>query len=189
MSAKRRLKAKADPAREDLRALVGRRRVDRKVREFTPGATIPAAAVGLAVVHLGDAKWGVNVARLHDIEDALARGAPIDAGLREELQALLAVVGYDFAARAATRPGPKAKPERRRRAAIVLALHDSHGIKLELALNAVCLETGTEDERRKDRQNVERAYHELAAEGGRVRVLESDVRAALERIGEPYNPK
>jgi hypothetical protein len=171
-------------AREGTQALIGMRHRHQSERRNKPGIVPDAPAPHQPiVVILEDGNWGVVVSRLEEIEAALTRGDAVDDAMREDLLALVALVGEQCEERlVATRRGRREDPQLLRRASVVLALHDSHGHKLEAALNAVCIEAGTEAERRKDRQNVKAAYTKLAKVGGTIRVSDSAVREALERL-------
>lgn len=177
---KRGRKANGAAAREDVRAFIAMRRLAVRLREATPG--IDRGEAGPLLVYQGGARWAVNVHRLREIEEALARQDPVDAALREELQALAGVLAYQQEAQLAKRPGAPADRALRDRAAVVLVLHRSHGVKLEAAINAVARQDGDEEARRLDRQNLKAKYHRLKDVRGTVRVLDSAVRDALDRL-------
>ena len=179
----RRVKPAAPTARDDLRAFIGMRRLDVKIRDNCPGIVDDAKAAHPVVVHLGGASWGVHVPRLHEIEDALFRGDPIDDALREELRAIAAVVGYEQEARLATPANRRPDRERFLRAALVLALRE-RGLTLKEAIYAV-IPRGTA----KDSETLAKAQRELKASGKAFRVLEWQVREALDRFAASRNRK
>jgi hypothetical protein len=178
----RRVKPAAPTAHDDLRAFIGIRRVNTRTRDSAPGI-VPEKSILPVVVHLGGSNWGVNVPRLHEIEDALFRGTPIDDAMREELRAIAAVVGYEQEAQLAAPANRRPDRERFRRAALVLALRD-RGRTLKEALFAV-IPFGTN----KDRDNLAKAQRELKASGKAYRVLEWQVCEALDRLTPLRNRK
>jgi hypothetical protein len=73
---------------------------------------------------------------------------------------------------------------------IVRVLHDQRGIKLAAAVSAMVREdVGTEDSRRKLRQNIERAYRASKSSARQALARATDVAEALARINPPKNRK
>ncbi len=121
--------------------------------------------------------------RLLEIEQALWRGDSIDDGLREELIALTAfVANQNEALLKKTRRGAPVDFKLFKRASVVLALRLHHKIKLAAALSAVARQTGTDEQKRKDCQNIGAAYKARRKSGDTIMVSGSAVRDALIRL-------
>ena len=139
-----------------------------------------------------DGRYILSLYRLKQIEDALRRGDPLDDRARAHVLELLdyvATLHNNEACRGAGRP--KRFTTMDIAVDIVRVLHDQRGIKLAAAVSAMVLENvGTEDSRRKLRQNIERAYRAAKKNSGRQPLAAAkDVEEALARINPPQNRK
>lgn len=131
----------------------------------------------------------LSLGRLDQIEAALRRGDSLD-DLRDELIQLVDWVAFDLVMEKSAHRGRPTNYVLKSCAAIVRELHTRHGIKLDAAVSAmVRRDVGTENSRRKLRQNIERAYRNLKAGGDNILVSEKQVLDALARINPQQNRK
>ncbi len=132
----------------------------------------------------------LSLYRLEQIEAALRRGDPLDDRARRDVLRLIDHVAFRHLQETWSHRGRRADPTMKLCAAIVHELHAHHGIKIEAAVSAMVREDfGTEDARRKLRQNIERAHRTLNASGTKYPVAERLVREALARINPPQDRK
>lgn len=124
-----------------------------------------------------------SVERLDAMVAALKADDPLDAGTRRELIELLDYLAFKQVSQTWRHRGRDTDPTMRLCSAIVLELHERHGVKVEAAVSAMVRnDVGTEDSRRKLRQNIERAYRSLKASGVAYPVSERYVLDALKRL-------
>jgi len=138
-----------------------------------------------------DGRHILSLYRLEQIEAAIKRGDPLDDRARGHVLELIDYVGFIHAKEMwSSRRGRETDLTMKLCAVIVYELHTRHGIKVETAVSAMVREDfGTEDSRRKLRQNVARAYRTFRASGTKYPVSERLVLEALARINPPQNRK
>ena len=131
-----------------------------------------------------------SVVRLDQIANTLRGGGTLDNGLRRELIELVEYAAFKQVQKSWIHSGRQVDPTMRLCAAIVYQLHTHHGIKVLAAVSAMVREDiGTEESRRKLRQNVKRAYQSLKASGEKYPVNERVVLEALTRINPSQKVK
>lgn len=128
-------------------------------------------------------KWTFSLDRLQEIETALRDKRALSADDRADMLELLGWIALDQVTR---KPGRRTSASTDLCASVVRELHQRHGVKLAAAVSAMVREdVGTEESRRRMRQNIERAYRKLKASNRLYQVSERAVLDALERV----NPK
>lgn len=147
---------------------------------------------GALFVPGSDESHFLSLGRLHQIETALKRGFSLDEASRRDLLDLIDYVRDLCIERPLARRRRGRPPDYMMgiSAGIVRELHERHGIKIAAATSAIVrADVGTEDSRRKLRQNIESAYRMRKKSGMRFPVPDRLVSEALARINPPRNRK